>query len=169
MRFFTFILIFIFAACSYSPQRTPEKTPVTEIPVPEVSADKAIRGPFGDWDKVVKEAKKEGKVVLYTTLSPESQDAFAQGFQKAYGIIVKKISGNDAYLVQKIATEKRAGLNVTDVFDGGTDNCSEQHVPEKNRTPTGIKVHWANIEELTKGSTEEIQSLAKFLTGRTEK
>lgn len=117
------VLIIVLTSCGQRPldvQATAK--PASDFVASEEPGKKAPLEPWGDWDKVVKEGRKEGRVMLYTTLGYDEGRALLEGFQKAQGMNVDLISGNGASLVQKILSEGRAGLHMVDVFDGGTDN-----------------------------------------------
>lgn len=115
-------LLILFLSCS--PKIVQELSPsdLADKPIAfEASRDKASLPLWGDWDKVVREAKKEGKIFWYTTLGPENFNPIANGFTKSHGIAVERLAGPGQALVARITAEKRAGLNMADVFDGGTD------------------------------------------------
>jgi len=69
------------------------------------------------WDKTVKAAEKEGQLNIYFTLGPHR---VVEDFQKAYPKIkVVGVFGRSSGLVQRILTERRAGMHLADVRVGG--------------------------------------------------
>src|SRR5919106_7078658 len=56
-------------------------------------------------------AKKEGEVMLYTSLVPEDLTALGAAFEKKYGVRLKTWRANSEKVLQRAATEARAGRN----------------------------------------------------------
>ncbi|MBI4333461.1 MAG: extracellular solute-binding protein [Chloroflexi bacterium] len=74
-----------------------------------------------DWEKTVAAAKKEGKVMVYSTASVALLRELGRVFNNKYGIEVEALSGRGEDLTRRMETEKRAGLNLFDVtLSGGT-------------------------------------------------
>lgn len=116
------VLIAVFASCVKRPGQLPGPVgPASKPAASEAPQDKASLPPWGDWDKLVREAKKEGKIFWYTTMGPEDGETLAKGFTKSHGIAVERLVANGPALVARITAEKRAGLHMADLFDGGTD------------------------------------------------
>ena len=66
------------------------------------------------------EAKKEGKVVFYTSyVSPQLHTAVAAGFEKKYGIPVEVLNPRASELEERIRTEQAAGRFIGDVIQHG--------------------------------------------------
>lgn len=84
-----------------------------------------------NWDKIVKEAKKEGKVVIYSTASSVLRVPLSQPFQAKYGISVEMYFGRGAEVAQKLITERKAGIYITDIYNGGSGT------PVRQIKPTG--------------------------------
>lgn len=72
-----------------------------------------------EWDRALQEGKKEGKVVIYSTGGGEVR-ALALAFQKKYGISVESIVGRGAELTARLASERKAGLYLVDLYMGGS-------------------------------------------------
>lgn len=69
------------------------------------------------WNKVLAEAKKEGKVVLYTRWTLDVRTALTRAFKNKYGLDLEFspfARGSD--LLVKLQAEQRAGLNLVDVL-----------------------------------------------------
>ena len=74
-----------------------------------------------EWNRAVEAAKKEGKVLVYSTPSGDIIRALAGPFEKKYGIKVEWINGRGEELTQRMQTEKTAGIKAVDVvISGGT-------------------------------------------------
>lgn len=74
------------------------------------------------WEESLREAKKEGKVNIYSFLAANMRQELGKGFNKRFGINVEWTTGSGTELVQKILTEKRAGINLADItLTGSTD------------------------------------------------
>jgi iron(III) transport system substrate-binding protein len=72
----------------------------------------------GDWDRTVKAAEKEGQVTVYIGGYGAVIDAGV--FQKAYPKIkVVSVTGSGTDLTARIATERRAGKYLPDVYSSG--------------------------------------------------
>ncbi len=71
-----------------------------------------------DWDNTLKEGKKEGKVIIYSTGGGEVR-ALGAAFQKKYGIAVESVIGRGAELTPKVSAERKAGLYLVDLYLGG--------------------------------------------------
>jgi iron(III) transport system substrate-binding protein len=63
------------------------------------------------------EAKKEGEVVVYTSLIAEDLTALSQAFEKKYGIKVKGWRAGSEKVLQRALTETRAGRHDVDVIE----------------------------------------------------
>src|SRR3972149_700446 len=72
------------------------------------------------WETTLANAKKEGKVSVYTNWAAKTRTLLSQEFKKEYGIEVEfSPFTRGADLLSKYQAEKRAGLHVADVFGTG--------------------------------------------------
>jgi iron(III) transport system substrate-binding protein len=62
-------------------------------------------------------AKKEGEVMLYTSLVPEDLTALAAAFEKKYGVKLKTWRANSEKVLQRAVTEARAGRHDADLVE----------------------------------------------------
>ncbi len=69
----------------------------------------------GEWDKLVTEAKKEGKVVIYAGTIGDARTALTNAFRQKYGISLDIVMGRGNELITKMASERRAGIYAVDV------------------------------------------------------
>src|SRR5712692_10544227 len=68
--------------------------------------------------RLVSEAKKEGGLALYTTMTPEDASPLIAAFEEKYGIKVRMWRGINQKLVQRALAEARAGKSAVDVYEG---------------------------------------------------
>lgn len=82
-------------------------------------APAAAPAPSG-WDKVVAEARKEGKLTIYSTFSvPSFQTAFNKAVQDKYGIQIEWVVNAGAVNAEKLRVEQTAGKPMGDIYHGG--------------------------------------------------
>ena len=62
-------------------------------------------------------AKKEGEVMVYTSLVPEDLTALAAAFEKKYGVKLKTWRANSEKVLQRAVTEARAGRHDADIVE----------------------------------------------------
>lgn len=79
-----------------------------------------------EWDQVLQTAKKEGKVSVIGFLSREVRDVLTEPFQKQYDIPVEYLGSQGPEVPTKVATERRAGKYLWDVFVGGNEATVEE-------------------------------------------
>ncbi len=82
------------------------------------AATKAAAAP-GSWDYALAEGKKEGEVMMYTSISPEARNALSQAVMAKYGIRLDFLVGKGAELSPRILSERGAGLYLADVVNAG--------------------------------------------------
>lgn len=85
----------------------------------KVAVAAEIEGWEMEWERVKKEGKKEGRVVMYTTWRPEARSAISGAFKSKHDIVIEFILGRGNDLAEKVLTERRAGLFYADIFIGG--------------------------------------------------
>ena len=107
------------------PTATPTPVPPTATPTPKAAVPHAGLAPSGppvpdtDWAKIVEAAKKEGKVTVYTwqLSSTDKQKAVRDGMKQAYGIDVEFLVLSSSWVVERLASEFRAGIYNADVVN----------------------------------------------------
>jgi iron(III) transport system substrate-binding protein len=102
-----FLLIFVYTAAAWSQTGKPSST-----------ADLAsYTGP--DRERLLLEgAKKEGKLVWYTTLAAEQNKQIANTFEAKYpGIKVETFRSGSSALVQRLLNEAQAGRHIVDAIE----------------------------------------------------
>src|ERR687891_1913900 len=71
-----------------------------------------------DREKMLAEgAKKEGEVMLYTSLVPEDLTALGAAFEKKYGVKLNTWRANSEKVLSRAVTEARAGPNDADIVE----------------------------------------------------
>lgn len=88
----------------------------TSIPSPTPARSPAEVGWQAEWEKVVQEAQKEGKVVVFGSSAGAALQGAIPEFRKRFGIDLEVTVGTPAQMVAKIAAERSAGLFIEDVF-----------------------------------------------------
>ncbi len=68
--------------------------------------------------RLIPQAKKEGGLTLYSTMTLEDANPLIEAFEKKYGIKVNMWRAVNQKLVQRALTEARAGKYTVDVFEG---------------------------------------------------
>ena len=69
-------------------------------------------------ERLVAQAKKEGTLVLYSTMTLEDAAPLLAAFEKKYGIKVNMWRAVNQKLVQRTLAEARAGKLAADAFEG---------------------------------------------------
>jgi len=68
-----------------------------------------------EWEKTKAEARKEGKLVIYTALKPLARQEITKNMKIKFGIEVETIFGRGGDLPPRIRTERKAGLYLADI------------------------------------------------------
>lgn len=111
------IMLLILLSCA---GKTAKETPLSEGKA-DAASSIARATVETDWEKIVRQAKKEGMVVVYGPPIPETRAAFIKEFQKLYPeITLEYTSGRSSELSPRIKAERRAGLFIADMHIGGT-------------------------------------------------
>ena len=99
------------AETTAAPETKAEEPKAEETKAEETKAEAA--GGEMSHDELVEAAKKEGKLVVYSTTSRIS--TAAENFEKLYGIKVETANLKDGELVEKISLEVGGGVNGADM------------------------------------------------------
>lgn len=87
------------------------------------------------WSKTLAEAKKEGKIFLYSTYPPQLRAAIMEGFTKRTGLNIDIVIGAGAEISARLLAERRAGLYVADAYVGGTTTILTDMKPKGAISP----------------------------------
>ncbi len=83
-----------------------------------------------EWADVIEAAKREGRVVIYGSSGPTPREVMGPVFQAKYGVEMEFMSAKGAQLAEKIATERRAGLYIPDIYIGGPTTVLDMLKPQ---------------------------------------
>ncbi len=108
-------IILLFAACQATAPSATEKKEGLQTTT-EIAPVSKGQGWEQDWNQSVTQAKKEGKLFIYAT--GQVSDAFLP-FKVKYGIDVEVVVGRGSEISTRLITERRAGLFLADVYQGG--------------------------------------------------
>ncbi len=118
-------LLLILLVISCAPPSTTVYPPASPTPPSQKDITKQTWDKEG-WDKIVLEAKKEGKVVVLTTSGTEMRIPIGKSFKEKYGIDIEFTVGRGAEMARKLFAERQAGLFLSDVYvSGGTTILNE--------------------------------------------
>lgn len=123
--FWVVLLVGVIVGCT--PKTIPAPVPTvvaTQVPVTIPSPNTVSVGrETASWDQVVKAAKKEGEVTIYSfNFIGDVGLAMARAFENRYGIKLQIITGRGAEFIERLKTEKRIGQQVADFSEGSSNN-----------------------------------------------
>ncbi|MGZ5834986.1 MAG: ABC transporter substrate-binding protein [Xanthobacteraceae bacterium] len=99
-----------------------------------------------DWDKVVADGKKEGKVVIYNSANGASYFTnVINSFEKKYGIKVESLDLRASELTERIRVEQVAGRYVGDLELHSTSTIEQQIIDGPFVEPIGKVPNIANL------------------------
>lgn len=113
-------LAFILFSCTPEIISSPKSAPITPA---EIASPEAVTGTAWEkeWLDTKNQAKKEGRLMGYSSLGPEVRIALSDRFKKVFGIDIDWVAGSTATLPEKVLTERRNGLYLADFYVGGGD------------------------------------------------
>lgn len=114
--FITCILLagFFFASCASKP------VPGVESQTPQPPLKKEATAPIEtEWDKLVREAKKEKKISLYSIANGEFRTPLIKLLKQKFELELEFTSGRAAELTPRLFNERKAGIYSVDVYIGG--------------------------------------------------
>src|SRR5262245_35170491 len=68
-------------------------------------------------ERLVAGARKEGEILLYSSLTQDDQLRLAADFRRRYGVAVKFWRGSQAHILQRVTSETRGGRFEFDVLE----------------------------------------------------
>lgn len=135
----TSLAILIFSCSSQKPpdnnaQVQPGKPDLTQGPA---TTGKPTSGGWEvQWDNHLKEAKREGRVVVYGAFGlAQARDPVIKGFREKFGIELEMTIARGPELTNKLITERRAGLYLADVYMGGAQSIFYDLIPRDMLDP----------------------------------
>lgn len=114
-----FALLTLLLASSCTQKETPAPTSLTSKEASPAKAETAKEAWENKWDEVLKEAKKEGRVMVSMGIGGLVRDALVKGFKQKFGIEVETFSGRGDEFTARLFAERRAGLYNYDVYQSG--------------------------------------------------
>ncbi len=103
--------LFIPSGCA--PMEKPAQTPANVSAQPQVPT----RDSSSDaWLKLVMSAKKEGKLVVYSSGSIQMRDPLAKALKEQFGLEMEYISGRGSEVAAKFLNERKAGIYLPDII-----------------------------------------------------
>jgi len=85
-------------------------------PTPEVTAVGALKG-ADRTARLIAGAKKEGELLLYSSLTQDDQLRLAADFKNRYGLALKFWRGSQTHILQRVITETRGGRYEFDALE----------------------------------------------------
>ncbi|MBI4333323.1 MAG: extracellular solute-binding protein [Chloroflexi bacterium] len=97
---------------------TLQRTPAVEVPAAE---PKSIGEPVKpawqqEWEKTLAAARREGNILVSSSAGPHQNEALREGLMRAYGLNIEFVVGTGAQRLQKLFSERRAGLYLVDIY-----------------------------------------------------
>jgi iron(III) transport system substrate-binding protein len=89
----------------------------------------------GEWDKLLADAKKEGKVVIIAPPDQEVREAIPKAFKAKYGISVEYLGGRSSDTAARLRTERAAGIYSVDAALSGMLTMASIFYTEKMLDP----------------------------------
>ncbi len=87
------------------------------------------------WDKLVADAKKEGKVVIIAPPDPQVREALPTAFKAKYGITVEYLGGRSTETAARLRTERASGIYSVDIALSGIQTMATVFHREKMLDP----------------------------------
>ena len=117
------VILVVLAGCTPRVPTTPTPVPPQAAPALPTMAVPIVSPEDAAWQKVVSEAKREGKVTLYTTgFVGEKGQIVSKSFENRYGIKLEFVTGIATVHIERIKTEHRAKKYIADTLDSSTSN-----------------------------------------------
>jgi iron(III) transport system substrate-binding protein len=91
--------------------------------------------PTAEWDKLVADAKKEGKVVIIAPPDPQVREGIPKAFKAKYGITVEYLGGRSSDTAARLRTERQAGVYTVDAALSGMLTMASIFYTEKMLDP----------------------------------
>ncbi len=117
----TMLIAAMSAGCGRAAPAAPENPgPAPSSIARGTSAPSEPKEPPGkSWETTLVEAKREGRVTLYTSLGSETRSDLIKAFKDRYGINVEFVTGTPADLTAKLVRERQSRLYLGDLIIGG--------------------------------------------------
>jgi iron(III) transport system substrate-binding protein len=125
----TLLLALLLPSCRIAPTPSPAP-PAIATATPRPAQPTAPKESWEEkWNKTLAAAKTEGKVTIYTSYPSEFRTALAKGFKDKFGLEMEFVTGRGAEIREKLASERKAGLYLADVYMMGPSKPSLWEFP----------------------------------------
>lgn len=101
-----------------------------------------------EWERILQDAKKEGKVSMIGPVGTDTRDALTIGFEKKYGISVDYHAHPGAAILPRVSAERKAGHYLWDVVVAGTTTGLENLVPARVLDPLESNLVLPEVKDL---------------------
>lgn len=95
--------LMILGACAARPEATPAAPPPGQTAAPGATKQAWEQ----DWERTLAEARKEGKIVVYTGYGAEWREALSAAMSRKYGITVEAMTGRSAEIAERVMREQK--------------------------------------------------------------
>lgn len=112
------------------------------------------------WQNTIDQAKKEARLLGYSSLGSEVRIALSEAFKKNFGIEIDWVAGNSGAVSQKLLTERRNGIYLADFYVGGSTEPVVSFKPQ-NALDSIESILVPEIIELEKWPEKKIPYLDK--------
>lgn len=110
----------LLVSCTASPvQNTRNQAASSGAVAIESSVGKEQASRELDWQSIIAKARKEGKVVIYSSTGSETRAGLVTAFREKYGLSVDYITGKGVDVIEKLMAERKAGIFTGDLYIGG--------------------------------------------------
>ncbi len=151
------------AKAEAKPTAQPEQKPAAK-PTEQPAAKPAAKIDYkAELDKLYEAAKKEGKLVLYSSMNLDDAKVVLPEFEKAFpGVKVEHVRATGETLQQRIITEVRGGRVLADVFDtnaGQVYPLVEEGILESYPIPTAQDIPSDFRDDKGRWTTERVTTV----------
>ncbi len=152
-RALAFLVVALLAA-SCSPEITPTALPKAPAGISTVSSqsNSALQE---KWNETVAAAKAEGSLAIYHPSGAEMRQRVGEEFYKKFGIRIEWTPGRSNELVQKILSERRAGIYNADVLVACTMSALNSLKPAGALAPLEAKLILPEVKDTSKWFQEK--------------
>lgn len=109
------------------------KAPAESQPETRIDSQKSqveTKAPWEtEWQNLIIQAKKDGKVVIYSSTGSETRAGLVTAFHDKYGISVDYITGKGVDVIEKLMAERKVGIYTGDMYIGGNTPMLEMLKP----------------------------------------
>lgn len=119
--FVLLVLVFALMACSAVTTVSPTVNPPAKTAVASTSPTAKPADWQANWDQLLKDARREGRLNYYWTGSgpPELKDALTKYWKDNFGVEIEYVTGPAGDVLAKILIERRAGIYNVDIASYG--------------------------------------------------